>query len=61
MTDCKDKKCNITLLRRKLENKCLKCGEIFCAKHIYFYVDESNESITKNSAGWCRNCYPYNH
>ena len=29
------------------KNKCADCGNIFCDKHIYSYVDEANESITK--------------
>jgi hypothetical protein len=37
--------------------RCSKCGKNFCGKHIYQYVDESNEAITKNSPLLYKDCY----
>ena len=43
------------------KNKCADCGNLFCDKHIYSYVDEANESITKNAKQYCKNCYYKHH
>lgn len=43
------------------KNKCADCGNLFCDKHIYNYVDEANESITKNAKQYCKNCYYKHH
>lgn len=50
------KECNKPL-KSKEQNECSKCGEIFCGKHIFYYVDGNNIAITRNSEGYCRNCY----
>lgn len=39
------------------KNKCAGCGKVFCGKHLFGYVDEANEAITKNSKDYCKNCY----
>lgn len=39
------------------KNKCSKCNNVFCGKHLYFYVDGNNISITKNSKNYCETCY----
>jgi len=36
--------------------KCNICGNLEEYGKLYFYVDESNISITKNSKGICINC-----
>lgn len=46
--------------------KCSQCSESFCPKHIYYYIDESNIAITKNSKPHCEKCYikkynPFNY
>jgi hypothetical protein len=40
---------------------CSECKEVKCGKHIYYYVDEANKSITKNSKPYCKNCYRENY
>ena len=37
-------------------HNCSKCGEKVKYRELYFYVDESNISITNNSKGVCRKC-----
>jgi hypothetical protein len=39
------------------DNTCTKCSGLFCPKHIYTYVDESNIAITKNAPKLCEACY----
>ena len=41
--------------------RCTDCGVSFCEKHIYIYVDDSNEAITKNSKQKCRACMKAAH
>jgi len=35
---------------------CFKCGKLVRYGDLYFYVDESNISITNNSKGICDKC-----
>ena len=49
--------CDQRLFFRRDCEKCTKCKENFCLKHVFQYVDESNISITKNSPLYCRNCF----
>lgn len=37
--------------------KCSGCSGWFLPNEIFSYVDESNESITRNAKGYCKNCY----
>ena len=37
--------------------KCSKCGMLFFPDKIFSYVDGNNGSITKNSKGYCIECY----
>ena len=37
--------------------QCNGCNEHFCGRHIYFYIDEANIAITKNSRPHCEKCY----
>lgn len=37
--------------------ECNTCKNKTEYKKLYFYVDESNISITKNSKGICKECY----
>ena len=36
---------------------CAVCLKKFCPSHSFYYVDESNASITKNSRAHCASCY----
>ena len=54
MNNCKD--CAIKLYKKD-SHICTDCKETCCGKHIYFYVDESNRAITKNSPPLCKECY----
>lgn len=38
-------------------NKCYGCDYLFCDRHLFSYVDESNRNITKNSKQYCEKCY----
>ena len=40
----------------KTKFRCSKCNEFSCGKHVYFYVDGNNISITKNARGICIKC-----
>ena len=42
------------------KNFCNGCRKVFCGKHLFSYVDEANEAITRNSRDYCRECY-YKH
>ncbi len=44
-------------IKKKEAMYCSKCGNIFCPKHLFFYVDGNNISITKNSKPHCERCY----
>ncbi len=46
--------CEVKLKRDKM--RCSKCGELFCPKHIYQRVDESNRAITVNAPLLCAVC-----
>lgn len=35
---------------------CFNCKDLIEYGQLYFYVDESNISITNNSKGICKNC-----
>jgi hypothetical protein len=48
--------CNVKAAKKDTEN-CSKCGKTQCLKHIYYYVDPNNERITKNTKGYCLECY----
>ena len=51
-------KCGCIIPKTKsLKNTCSKCKQIFCDKHIYFYIDGNNIAITKNSKPYCFDCY----
>jgi hypothetical protein len=49
--------CGCTVTTKKEIHFCRDCGLRVCSKHLYFYVDESNIAITKNSPGLCADCY----
>ena len=49
--------CNTPLKNKKSTFICRTCGRAFCGKHIYFYVDENNGAITKNSPERCKECW----
>lgn len=52
-------KIKLKILSEKQLNKkvnCSKCNDIHEYKNMYFYVDESNISITNNSKPVCKNC-----
>ena len=52
-------KIKLSILSEKQLDKlisCYKCGNLFKHRNLYYYVDESNISITKNSKGICLNC-----
>lgn len=36
--------------------RCGDCGDLEEYGRLYFYIDESNISITNNSKGICKNC-----
>jgi hypothetical protein len=38
-------------------HQCSKCADSFCGRHIYYYIDEANIAITKNSKPHCEKCY----
>ena len=42
-------------------HRCFKCNKETMYRHLYFYVDESNIAITKNSKGICEECKNINH
>lgn len=50
-------KCGCIVTNKKQKYSCKSCGSELCAKHIYYYTDESNIAITKNSPGLCYDCY----
>lgn len=39
------------------KHSCSKCGAVCCDRHLYFYVDENNIAITRNSRPYCAQCY----
>ena len=39
------------------KNTCRGCQKVFCPKHLYCYVDESNIAITRNAPQLCEPCY----
>lgn len=49
--------CQLPLFFKRDWEKCSSCKVIFCTRHIYQYVDESNRAITKSSPLLCRECY----
>ena len=52
----KCKECNKKLFKKDTFI-CSECKSILCSKHIYFYVDGNNISITKNAKPHCKECY----
>jgi hypothetical protein len=44
-------------VKKKDISKCSECSQVFCQRHIYYYIDEANISITKNSKPHCEDCY----
>jgi hypothetical protein len=44
-------------VNKKEQYTCSLCNQLFCGKHIYFYIDESNIAITRNSKPHCETCY----
>lgn len=49
--------CHIRILKSKKEvYQCHDCGSNICGKHCFFYVDEANKAITKNSPNLCSDC-----
>ena len=52
--------CKIPIAQKYIDKHtffCSECHGLFCEKHIYFYVDGNNGSITKNSKPHCKECY----
>lgn len=52
-------KIRLSIKTEKQLNKltaCVTCGDSYKYRELYFYVDESNISITNNSKGVCKNC-----
>lgn len=49
-------KCSIEMYKKDTY-ECQRCGKIFCAKHIYIYVDGNNAAITMHSPNLCEECY----
>ena len=46
------------VVRRKLDAKrCMQCAGVFCGKHLFIRVDESNAAITQNAPRLCERCY----
>ena len=44
-------------VKKKETYQCNMCNEHFCGRHIYYYIDEANIAITKNSKPHCEKCY----
>ena len=42
-------------------SECQKFNNLFLHNHLFSYVDESNEAITKNSPDLCIDCYRIAH
>ena len=49
-------KCGCEVPKKEI-HQCSKCAESFCGRHIYYYIDEANISITRNSKPHCKQCY----
>jgi hypothetical protein len=50
--------CEIPATKKYQDNNtCSECREVFCAEHLYIYVDGNNISITRNSRPHCEDCY----
>lgn len=48
--------CNCDVKKKDI-TKCSECSQSFCQRHIYYYIDEANIAITKNSKPYCEDCY----
>jgi hypothetical protein len=44
-------------VKKKDSFQCTGCNQMFCGKHIYYYIDEANIAITRNSRPYCETCY----
>lgn len=58
---CTNIRCRKGLPTKSERFKCDDCGDVFCGRHIYSYVDGNNEAITKNSPELCARCYTYKY
>lgn len=53
----KCKACDSKVVVGRKELRCHGCGEYFCGRHIFSYVDGNNGSITKHMPNYCEECY----
>jgi adenosylmethionine-8-amino-7-oxononanoate aminotransferase len=48
--------CSRERIRSRNVRQCAECHRVICDRHSYIRVDESNESITRHSPKFCREC-----
>lgn len=51
------KVCDSQVFVSRKELRCRGCGEYFCGRHIYSYVDGNNGAITRHAPNFCETCY----
>lgn len=47
----------VNKITKRNGGRCEECQGLFLDKHLFSYVDESNEAINRNSPNLCISCY----